>query len=98
MLLIFLSRIASSLFAGLFGSDRFFSFGTSLARGWRWPTGAGGTPPLLVTVEVFPPCAMAEGTPISTRSAIEMIVFFMLLLQFRTVLFDLAPRLQDCGG
>ena len=24
-----------------FGSLRFFSFGTSPARGWRWPTGAG---------------------------------------------------------
>ena len=44
MLLILRSSAASSLLTGLFGSLRFFSFGTSPARGWRWPTGAWGTP------------------------------------------------------
>src|SRR6202012_4581858 len=81
MLLIFLSSSASSLFTGSFGLEIFFSSGTSPARGWRCPTGAGGKPPFLVAVE-FPPCANA-GAPISTRSAIETNTFFMLLLQLQ---------------
>src|SRR5215475_12230296 len=80
MLLIFLSSTASSLLIGSLGLERFFSLGTSLARGWRWPIGASGIPPPLVAPG--PPglllCAIAAGEPISIRSAIEMIAFFML--------------------
>src|ERR1700692_276549 len=85
MLLIFLSRAASSLFTGLFGSLRFFSLGTSPARCWRWPTGAGtsGLSEFFGTVD-DPPCANASGPPIRTSSAIDRIIFRILVLPFET--------------
>src|SRR5260370_39039142 len=62
-----------SLLSGSFGSLRFFSEGTSLARGWRWPIGASrgiadgfaapGDPVLL------PVCAIAAGPPTRASSA-----------------------------
>src|SRR5580693_5741003 len=70
MLLIFLSRAASSLLVGSFGLARFFSEGTSPARGWRWPTGASRTPvDGLAPGDPVPVCAVAEGPAISARSA-----------------------------
>src|SRR4051794_5851031 len=87
MLLILRSSAAFSLLSGSFGSLRFFSLGTSLARGWRWPTGAWTAPPpppLPPPPEFFEtdedPCANASAPPIRTISAIERIVFRMLVL------------------
>src|SRR5215216_475898 len=88
MLLILRSRAAFSLLSGSFGSLRFFSLGTSLARGWRCPTGAWIVPlppaPLPPPPEFFgtddAPCANASAPPIRTISAIERIVFRMLVL------------------
>src|SRR5258708_25826990 len=83
MLLIFLSRAAFSLLSGSFGSCRFFSLGTSPARGWRWPTGASragagfaapGDPVLL------PVCAIAAGLPSRASNAIVVIRFRILFL------------------
>src|ERR1700731_2226223 len=81
MLLIFLSRAASSLLMGSLGLPRFFSLGTSLRVGWRWPIGACGSPPLLLAPDdPVPVCAIAVGAPIRTRSAIDIAVFFMLFM------------------
>src|SRR5436305_2047679 len=75
MLLIFLSRAASSLLAVLFGSLRFFSLGRSPARGWRWPIGACAGPWFLTAVDDPPPvCAMAVGTAIRIANAVVMMV------------------------
>src|SRR5882672_9659177 len=86
MLLILRSRAAFSLLSGSFGSLRFFSLGTSPTRGWRWPTGAGITPPPPPPPEFFgtddDPCANASGPPIRTTSAIDKIVFRILVLPF----------------
>src|SRR5689334_20171045 len=80
MLLIFLSRSASSLLMGSLGSPRFLSLGTSPARGWRWPIGAGGRPLPLAAPGAPPVWAIAVGAPIRTRSAIKITVFFMLFI------------------
>src|ERR1700759_35691 len=80
MLLIFLSRAASSLLMGSLGLPRFFSLGTSPARGWRWPIGACGRPPLLLAPDPAPVWAMAVGAPIKARIAIEARGFFMLFM------------------
>src|SRR5882724_8452345 len=84
MLLILRSRAAFSLLSGSFGSLRFFSLGTSLARGWRWPSGAGivDAPPPEFFGTDDDPCANASGPPIRTTSAIERIVFRILVLPF----------------
>src|ERR1700749_2524187 len=97
MLLIFLSRIASSLLMGSLGLPRFFSLGTSPARGWRWPIGASGMPPLLVAPDDPEPVwAMAVGAPIRIRSAIDIAVFFMLLLpSLRRVQMNIAAIIGD---
>src|SRR5258708_6238809 len=79
MLLIFLSRAAFSLLSGSFGSFRFFSLGTSPARGWRWPTGAWtvGCAEFFGTVE---PCANASGQTVRTISAADRIIFRIVVL------------------
>src|SRR5262245_55906985 len=71
MLLSFLSSVAFSLARKSVGLPRFFSSGTSAARGWRWPTGAGNTPPpppppeLFTAVDEPPPLwANPAGAPI----------------------------------
>src|SRR5712671_1112834 len=81
MLLILRSRMAFSLLKGSFGSFRFFSLGTSPARGWRWPTGAWtvGCAEFFGTVE---PCANASGQPVRTISATDRIIFRILVLPF----------------
>src|SRR6185436_1106374 len=84
MLLILRSSARFSLLSGSFGSLRFFSLGTSLTRGWRWPTGACITPPPPPPPEFFgtdeDPCANASAPPIRTISAIKRIVVRMLVL------------------
>src|SRR3954471_14307698 len=88
MLLILRSSAAFSLLSGSFGSLRFFSLGTSPARGWRWPTGAWTVPPppLPLPPEFFgtdeDPCANASAPPIRTTSAVERIVVRILVLPF----------------
>src|ERR1700716_3522234 len=71
MLLSFLSSAAFSLLRRSFGLSMFFSLGTSAARGWRWPTGAGGGPAFLTAVELPPLWANATGAPIRVTSAID---------------------------
>src|SRR5215207_10448967 len=88
MLLILRSSAAFSLLSGSFGSLRFFSLGTSPARGWRWPTGAWTVPPPPAPPPLPPeffgtdedPCANASAPPIRTTSAIERIVVRILVL------------------
>src|SRR3954470_8061164 len=84
MLLILRSSAAFSLLRGSFGSLRFFSLGTSPARGCRWPTGACIVPPPPLAPEFFgtdeDPCANPSAPPIRTTSAIERIVVRMSVL------------------
>src|SRR6266567_8197371 len=101
MLLILRSRAASSLLTGLFGSLRFFSFGTSPARGWRWPTGASrGETDGFAAPEVpilFPLCATAADPPIRIRSDREAMVFFILLLRLEEkLIYRAAFGLPTC--
>src|ERR1700712_1150628 len=79
MLLILRSRSAFSLLSGSLGSLKFFSLGTSPARGWRCPTGAwtSGLSEFFGTVE---PCANASGQPARTRSVTDKIIFRILVL------------------
>src|SRR5260370_34464206 len=77
-----------SLLRGSFGSLRFFSEGTSLARGWRWPIGASrgiadgfaapGDPVLLPVV------AIAAGAP--TRASSAMVGINFAVNNFRILL------------
>src|SRR5689334_15752389 len=80
MLLIFLSRSASSLLMESLGLPRFFSFGTSPARGWRWPIGACPTPPLLLALDPVPVWAIAVGAPVRASNAAKITDFFMLFM------------------
>src|SRR6267378_615462 len=79
MLLILRSSAASSRLTGSFGLLRFFSDGTSSARGCRWPIGASrvgwgwfAAPDVPV---LLPVCAIAAGAPIRASSAVDMISF-----------------------
>src|ERR1700754_441342 len=86
MLLIFLSSKAFSLLSGSFGSFRFFSEGTSPARGWRCPLGAsraGAGFVALVDPAPLPVCAIAAGLPIRASNAIVVIKFRISLLLHR---------------
>src|ERR1700754_4797994 len=98
MLLILRSRAAFSLLNGSFGSVRFFSEGTSPARGWRWPIGASRTIGwLFVAVDDPPPvpvCAMAAGAPISVSSAADIVSF--VVIRFR-ILILLALKSAPIG-
>src|SRR4026207_1754028 len=105
MLLILRSRAAFSLLSGSFGSLRFFSLGRSLGRGCRCPPGPWITPPPPLPPEFFEtdddPCANASGPPIRTSSAIERIVFRILVLPFGHLLVSvyragtsIAPQLR----
>src|SRR4029077_10943631 len=84
MLVILRSRAAFSLLSGSFGSLRFFSSGTSPARGCRWPTGActvgAGLSEFFGTDDEL--CANALGQPIRIISAIDRIVLRILVLRF----------------
>src|SRR5215831_2582203 len=86
MLLIFLSSAWFSLLRGSLGSLRFFSLGTSDARGWRCPIGASGILPLMVSpVDIFllfPVCAMAV-PPSKARIDSDTTNFLILLLHSR---------------
>src|SRR6516165_71786 len=100
MLLIFLSSAWFSLLRGSLGSLRFFSSGTSVARGWRCPTGAGGTVPEdddCPEDDPLPPpvCAMAV-PPSRTRSgsATKIILILVLHSVSRRFCFTPPPRHQ----
>src|ERR1043166_3364436 len=86
MLLIFLSSRAFSLLSGSFGSLRFFSEGTSPARGGRWPIGA----PRIGCARVAPddplplPVCASAGLPIRASTAIVVIRLRILLLPTST--------------
>src|SRR3954462_6121332 len=94
MLLIFLSRAAFSLLTASFGSLRFFSFGTSPARGWRWPTGAWTDDLSEFFGTDEDPCANASGTTNRTNSATDRIIcrFLVLPLGFCRRLLFIAPE------
>jgi hypothetical protein len=82
MPLIFRWSALCSLMKGSFGSvlRQFFSCGTSFARGWRWPIGAGGIPPAMVwlgEVPLLPVWAVAAPTSRRASSASKPIALIM---------------------
>src|SRR3954449_7707613 len=85
MLLILRSSAAFSLLKGSLGSLRFFSLGTSPARGWRWPTGANGVDPEVAPPDVDPlwlPVCATAAPPSKTTSDTATMIFFMSLPPF----------------
>src|SRR5215813_3450582 len=102
MLLSFLSSVAFSLARKSVGLPRFFSSGTSAARGWRWPTGAGNTPPPPPAPEFFtavdePPPLWANpaGAPIRSTSAIDRRVLRIPASPTSSPYFNASARI-DC--
>jgi len=80
MLLIVRSSALFSLVKRSFGSPTLLLFGMSLARGWRWPVGASGTPARDMPGEVplLSVWAMAAPTSRTARSANKPIALIMV--------------------
>src|SRR6267142_5866684 len=109
MLLILRSSAAASRLIGSSGLPRFFSDGTSLARGCRWPIGASragwdwlAAPDVPDDPVLLPVCATAIGPPNRTSIAIDMISLPISILHQQSnasTSHDQEPQsLRNCGA